>query len=76
MPLFLRIKIPAHDVGHAPVLLLKLELNVNRLSVEHSVNLLICPAEQLLIEVPEIDYEQNADYHAEQLNGLFAEIAH
>ena len=52
------------------------ELNVNRLSVEHSVNLLVCPAEHLLIEVPEINYEQNADYHTAQLNGLFAEIAH
>ena len=63
-------------MGHAPVLFRKSELDVNRLSVEHSVNLLVCPAEHLLIEVPEINYEQNADYHAEQLNGLFAEIAH
>ena len=74
--LALSMEIPAHDVGHAPVLLLKSELNVNRLSVEHSVNLLVCPAEHLLVEVPEINYEQNADYRAKQLNGLFAEIAH
>ena len=47
--LALSMEIPAHDVGHAPVLLLKSELNVNRLSVEHSVNLLVCPAEHLLI---------------------------
>jgi hypothetical protein len=59
-----------------PVLFKKSELDVDRLSVEHGVNLLVCPAEHLLIEVPEINNEQNADYHAKQLNGLFAEIAH
>lgn len=68
--------ISAHDVGHAPMLIKNSELNVNRLSVEHSVNLLVCPAEHLLVEVPEINHEQNADYHAKQLNGLFAEFAH
>ena len=42
-------------MGHAPVFIQKSELNVNRLSVEHSVNLLVCPAEHLLVEVPEIN---------------------
>lgn len=59
-----------------PVLFKKSELDVDRLSVEHGVNLLVCPAEELLIEVPEINNEQSADYHAKQLNRLFAEFAH
>lgn len=59
-----------------PVFAEKSELDVDRLSVEHCVDLLVCPAEDLLIEVPEINYEQNADYSAKQLNGLFAEITH
>ena len=53
-----------------------LELDVDGLSVEHLVNLLIYPAEDLLIEVPEVNYEQNADYGCRQLNSLFANIAH
>lgn len=62
--------------GMRPVFIQESELNVNRLSVEHSVNLLVCPAEHLLVEVPEINHEQDTDYHAKQLNGLFAEFAH
>ena len=46
-------------MGHAPVFIQESELNVNRLSVEHSVNLLVCPAEHLLVEVPEINHEQD-----------------
>lgn len=63
-------------MGHVPSLINNSELDVDRLSVEHGVDLLVCPAEDLLIEVPEINYEQNADYSAKQLNGLFAEITH
>ncbi len=53
-----------------------LELDVGGLSVKHSVDLLVCPAEYLLVEVPEINHEQDTDGHRKHLKGFFANIAH
>lgn len=55
---------------------LLLEFDVGGLSVKHSVDLLVCPAEYLLVEVPEINHEQDTDGHRKHLKGFFANIAH
>ena len=66
----------AHNVGYAPIFHFESEPDVDRLSVEHSVDLLVCPAEHLLIEVPEVNHEKDCYDTEGYLSSLFAKFAH
>ena len=52
------------------VVMIKSELDINGLAVKNRIDLLVSPAEELLVKVPEVHDEQYADSSAKHLKQL------
>ena len=50
--------------------MIKSELDINGLAVKNRIDLLVGPAEELLVKVPEVHDEQYADSSAKHLKQL------